>query len=443
VRAIEDTYIEAGAEAAVEHGTRATLDVDQSPVDIAYLKFDLRNVGTPVTQATLTLACTNGAADGGTLYPVGNSDWTEGTGSGGAGLRWNDVDTNRDGRITGSDGSPYVPDLNRPLAVLGAVAVGDTVTVDVTAAFQDGPGLYTLAIRNDSTNGASYTTREGVTAKRPLLRLQLETCTSNGDCDDGRFCNGREVCTAGRCEPGNPAVCDDGISCTVDACVEASDSCIYTPDDTRCDDGAGCTVDTCDPDAGCQSSPDPACHPMLVADTYIEARTEKIWDHGASDHLDVDVSPFGITYLKFDLSGVAGPVTSAVLELWCSNSSSDGGTIYPVHRSDWIEGNGTGIDGSSTGGPGLKWTDVDINGDGAVDARDASPWVPDLTRPIATLGSVRAGVRASVDVTNAFQDGPRLYTLAIRSGSADGATFSSRTHAVTAQRPRLRLSSGP
>lgn len=53
-------------------------------------------------------------------------------------------------------------------------------------------------------------------------------------CEDGLFCNGHERCDVGvGCvSPGR--LCDDTIPCTVDACDEARDRCVATPDDSRC-----------------------------------------------------------------------------------------------------------------------------------------------------------------------------------------------------------------
>jgi hypothetical protein len=79
-------------------------------------------------------------------------------------------------------------------------------------------------------------------------------CTTDADCADGVFCNGDETCSAGRCTP-HPRACDDGIACTVDACVEAMQRCVSTaPDadadgvpDAACHDGSGVALGTdCD-----------------------------------------------------------------------------------------------------------------------------------------------------------------------------------------------------
>jgi hypothetical protein len=445
--AAADTYIEQGTEGTNDHGGSDHLDVDTKPAGIAYLEFDLRDVPGAVTRATLTLHCLNATSDGGTVYPVADSSWIEGAGNDtpGPGLTWVQVDTNGDSIVDARDASPFVPDFSRPIATLGNVTVGQTVTVDLTAAVQSGPGLYTFAIRNGDSNGATYASREYATAvSRPLLQVESVGCRSDAECDDGVFCNGAETCHGGSCVSGPPPACADVVDCTVDRCDEAARACVRTPDDAACDDGSTCTTDTCDATSGCRHTDNGSCQPQTIdldvaADTYVEADTESTWDHGASDHLDVDTQPAGIAYLALDLRGITRPVGHATLTLHCTNASSDGGTVYPVGDSSWVEGTAGGVDASSKTGPGLKWTDVDTNADGVVDARDTSPWTPDATHPIATIGAVASGQTVTVDVTAALQAGPRLYTLALRNGSANGVTYSSRQHPTVGFRPWLRL----
>jgi hypothetical protein len=383
-----DTYVEAGTQATWDHGAADHLDTDLSRARIAYLRFDLRAVAGPVARATLVLTCLNASDDGGTVYPVADASWVEGTrtgadgtSAGGPGLTWAQVDTNRDGRIDARDAAPWVPDFTRPLGTLGRVAVGQTRSVDVTAAFQKGPGLYALAIRSGSTDKASWAAREAAaSASRPRLLLVV------------------------------------GAADSVTTSTTTSTSTTTT------------------------TLPAPAVLAPL-ADTYVTTGTEASTDHGTCTTLETDLSPVSVSYLKFDLRSVPGPVARATLELTCTNGSADGGTIYPVADSSWLEG--TRCDGSGTG---LRWAQVDCNRDGRVDAADAGPacpYAPDLARPIAVLGPVTAGVRVSVDVTAAFQSGPGLYTLAVRNASTDGADYASRENGTTSRRPRLRLELRP
>ncbi|MFO0586492.1 MAG: hypothetical protein U0441_03070 [Polyangiaceae bacterium] len=66
-------------------------------------------------------------------------------------------------------------------------------------------------------------------------------------CDDGMFCNGAEVCVLGLgCQAGAPVGCDDGRSCTIDACNEVQKMCSHVPNNAACNDGLACNgVETC------------------------------------------------------------------------------------------------------------------------------------------------------------------------------------------------------
>ncbi len=97
-------------------------------------------------------------------------------------------------------------------------------------------------------------------------------CSNDSACQLG-YCSG-----AGACVLGNTKGCDDGNSCTDDACDVASGGCIGTPNDSNtcsdgnacttgehcsgggcvagtlpvsCDDANACTTDGCDPNTGC------------------------------------------------------------------------------------------------------------------------------------------------------------------------------------------------
>ena len=78
-------------------------------------------------------------------------------------------------------------------------------------------------------------------------------------CDDGDRCNGIEGCVGGRCAPGVPLVCDDGVACTADSCRPVA-GCVYVADDSRC---AAMSSGRCDPMTGCQypSCTDATCAP--------------------------------------------------------------------------------------------------------------------------------------------------------------------------------------
>jgi hypothetical protein len=90
------------------------------------------------------------------------------------------------------------------------------------------------------------------------INLTLDLCDSEGECDDGSFCNGVEACVDGVCVAGEPFGCDDGIECTVDTCDEAFRSCLHDPRASACDNGVFCDgAEICDPGVGCVPGHDP------------------------------------------------------------------------------------------------------------------------------------------------------------------------------------------
>src|SRR5688500_6794853 len=67
-------------------------------------------------------------------------------------------------------------------------------------------------------------------------------CETDAECDDGSHCNGIEACASGRCVPGEAVDCDDGVSCTVDACSDELLGCRHVAPD---EDGDGHPAATC------------------------------------------------------------------------------------------------------------------------------------------------------------------------------------------------------
>jgi hypothetical protein len=80
-------------------------------------------------------------------------------------------------------------------------------------------------------------------------------------CQDPFFCNGIEQCDPlNDCGPGSLTDCSDGISCTIDSCIEADDSCMHTPSDDSCSDRRFCNgTETCNPAVGCLPGVPPNC----------------------------------------------------------------------------------------------------------------------------------------------------------------------------------------
>ena len=109
------------------------------------------------------------------------------------------------------------------------------------------------------------------------VSVDLVECLTDGECDDGQFCNGSETCnlTTFTCQIGTPPVCNDGFACTMDTCDPQANggagACVYTPNHAFCNDGQFCNgEETCvpyDPNAdsfGCVTDIPPTCNDNIA-----------------------------------------------------------------------------------------------------------------------------------------------------------------------------------
>lgn len=117
--------------------------------------------------------------------------------------------------------------------------------------------------------GTAVSCDDGVSCTVDACNEASDSCshsTSNALCDDGAFCNGAETCDAvNDCQPGTPPNCSDGVSCTVDSCNEATDSCAHVANNAVCNDGQFCNgTETCNLTSGCQAGPPPNCADSVV-----------------------------------------------------------------------------------------------------------------------------------------------------------------------------------
>jgi hypothetical protein len=132
---------------------------------------------------------------------------------------------------------------------------------------------------------------------------------------------------------------------------------------------------------------------------------------GSSTRMRIrSTSPTLNTYVKFDVTGLSGPVTSAKLRLFCINGSVDGGRINAVSNDyqgttvPWEEG-------------GLTWNNAPaISG-----------------TPLDQKGTVALDTWVEFDVTAAIA-GNGTYSFAIWSGSTDNAAYETKE---ATRRPEL------
>jgi hypothetical protein len=125
-------------------------------------------------------------------------------------------------------------------------------------------GVETCDPVNDCQAGTPPNCNDGVSCTVDACSETLNACThspNSAACSDGQFCNGAETCDAKLgCQAGTPPNCSDGVGCTVDSCNEGSDTCTHAPNDAACSNGDFCDgSETCDAVTGCEAGVPPAC----------------------------------------------------------------------------------------------------------------------------------------------------------------------------------------
>ena len=95
--------------------------------------------------------------------------------------------------------------------------------------------------------------------------------STRGDCDDGLFCDGIDICANGVCVPGvDPRA--ESVGCTIDTCDEANNACTNDPRNGLCDNGLFRDgAETCDPVNGCQDGRDPGDRSTATCDEVPDA----------------------------------------------------------------------------------------------------------------------------------------------------------------------------
>jgi hypothetical protein len=116
--------------------------------------------------------------------------------------------------------------------------------------------------------------------------------------------------------------CDDGVACTFDSCDPATHRCANVPDDTQCQDGLYCDGhEICVPFHGCESGPVVTCDDTdpCTIDACVES--SQSCAHAPRD-ADVDGDPDGHCVAHHDCDDL-DPTVSSVHSEVCANGKDD------------------------------------------------------------------------------------------------------------------------
>lgn len=145
-----DTYVESSAP-ATNFGSASQFVTDNSPTRNILLKFTVSGVGNkPVLSVKIRLYCVDASPFGGEFHRVADTTWNEGT------VSWNTAPL-ADAGI---------------LASLGRVSANTWYEVNVTS-LVTGDGTFSLKINSTNSDGAYYSTREGLAGFAPQLVITV------------------------------------------------------------------------------------------------------------------------------------------------------------------------------------------------------------------------------------------------------------------------------
>jgi calcineurin-like phosphoesterase family protein len=141
-----DTYVQSDTP-TTNYGSANQFVTDNSPIRNMLLKFAVLGIGNKsVISAKLRLYCVDGSPFGGEFHRVADTTWNEG------GVNWN---------------TAPVADTGI-LASLGRVSANNWYEVDITS-LVNGDGTYSLKMNSTNSDGAYYSSKEGLTGFAPQL----------------------------------------------------------------------------------------------------------------------------------------------------------------------------------------------------------------------------------------------------------------------------------
>jgi PKD repeat protein len=363
-----------------------------SPEFRAYVRFRLTGVD-GVASAKLRLYASDGSNDGGELLAA-DAGWSE------AEISWNGA-----------------PPTHAPLGSLGAVASGSWLEHDVTSVV-GGDGAYAFLLRSSSTDSAFYSSREGthppelvITAGPPPDRtppvvlgrepgpgassVPRETRVRASFDEPVQGVSDATFLLLRRTEAVAAQVSYDAATRT--AVLQPLEELAHgTPYQVVLSGGiADLSGNALVPARWFFTTAAPPLTFPPAADAMVKS-TSPDSNYGAEPMLRVRAGdPEWRTYLRFDVDGMNGRVSSARLRLFVSDPSKDGGALHAV-ADGWSEA-------------GLTWGNAPAPAQG----------------PLALAGEVTAGSWVEYDVSSHIR-GNGSYAFALLSSSTNSAFFSSR-----------------
>ncbi len=257
------------------YGTATTLQVDgdTGAAQTSFIRFATTGISGSIQSVKLRVFCTtNGTANGPATY-LADSNWVE---SGTGGITWNT--------------QPAL--LSGALDNKGTIAIDSWVEYDVTS-LVTGNGTFTFALVADSTDGVTFSSREGTTAPQLVVTLGAGAPTPT------------RTPTA---TVTNPPAVTNTPTFTMTATPGSGNSLTFT----------------------------------TVADARV-VQTSPTTNYGTSTNIqaDGDAGAAQTSFIRFNVSGVSGTIQNVKLRVYCTTNGTANGPASYLADSNWAE-SGTG-----------------------------------------------------------------------------------------------------
>ena len=344
----------------------------------SYIRFAVSGVTGSVQSAQLRVYTTvNSSTNGPALYTTGNT-WTE------TGITWN----NRPGR-TGS-----VIDNK------GGIDKNTWVEYNVAPVVTSN-GTFNFVLVGDSSDEIRFSSREG--NNPPQLIVTFNSVTNTPAVTQ------TSILTPTR-TPTRTATLPSGSTPTSTRTPTATQSSGPTPTRTPTTAQLASATFTRTPTAGnpTATSAGGTFTFTSIADSYVESANPST-NYGSATQIRVDGSPDVRSYLRFNVQGLSGSVTSATLRVYANSSLSTGYDARGVSDSTWTES-------------GITYNNA-----------------PPVGSVIGSSGSISSGSWTSVNVTT-YITGNGTYNLGLTTSSSTALSLASRESGANA--PQLVIQTG-
>ena len=424
------------------YGTQTNLqaDGDAGIVQTSYIRFNTSGINGSIQSVKLRVFCTtNGTTNGPAVY-LADNNWIE---SGAGGITWNT--------------QPAL--LSGVTANTGAFGTSTWVEYNFTS-LVTGNGTYTFALVADSTDGVTFSSREGTTPPQLVVQTQsiltgtatatptstgtltstptptatptmtltstpTTTQTSTGVPTSTNTPTATPTATATP-TPTNPGSPTDTATATSTPSQTPTNTSLPTstptatstpsPTPTSLSLPTNTSTATATPTFTPTFTPSPTNTGSVssltftpIADSYVNADSPTT-NYGTSTTLRIDGSPIVRSYLRFTVQGLGGTVTRATLRIFANSAATSGSVANVVNDNTWSENT--------------------INYNNA----------PPLSSALGSSGPISAGTWFNMDVT-VYITGNGTYNLALITPGSTAISLASRESGVNT--PQLIIETTP